>query len=154
MQTIELSHFIDKNVETVYKAVCDAESYPQYINSIISVRVLERSARTAVTAWTIEVDGIRLTWQERDEYSPENFTVRFQMAQGDMAHYEGEWSVQPAPGGAILGMKVSFDLGLPIISGMLQYLLTKKVESTCREIINGIQEIAGKETISLSDSVT
>ena len=145
MQSIELSCYIDKPVDVVYSLVSDMESYPQYMKNIISVRVLEKSIRTAVTTWTVEVDGVRLTWQENDDFFPEERVIRFRQIQGDMSHYEGEWSVQPAPGGAVLKIRVGFDLGLSMISGLLQYLLKKKVENTCREMLSGIQEMAGQE---------
>jgi len=154
MPSIELSRYIGKPVDLVYDLICDLENYPKYMKNIVSIQVLERSNQMAVTLWVVEVDGVRLTWQETDVFFPEEWTIRYRLTKGDMARYEGEWSLKPSIGGTILNYKVDFELGIPMISGLLQYLLVKKVENSCRDMLNGIKEIAEKDNMPFYKSTT
>lgn len=145
MPSIKLSQVINKPIDVVYDLVCDMESYPRYIKNILSVQVLERSPGKTVTFWVTEVDGMKLTWQEVDEFFPEKWMIRCHRVKGDLERYESEWSLQACHKGTMLYLTIDFDLGIPLFTGLFQYLLVKKVTDYCHDILTRFKEIAEKD---------
>lgn len=149
MPRLELSQTMCGSTDEVYDLVCDMESYPQYMKNVQSVKVLERSYRKTVTAWFTEVEGSRIRWTELDEFDPEEKIIRYRLIKGDLAKFEGQWSILPEGQGSKVLLTLEFDLGIPLFSKLFHYVLVKKVHDNCQEMLDAFKKMMedGKKNI-------
>lgn len=130
--------------EEAYRLIRDMERYPEFMPDVDSVEVLERKGNTTVTHWKTSVDGIHLEWQEFDVFDDENFYITYCQTAGDLRKFEGAWRVRPEEGGALVTLTVDFELGIPMIAGMVNPLLKKKIQENCANMLLAIEKELSK----------
>jgi uncharacterized membrane protein len=87
--------------EVVFRVVTDCELAPKMVSSLKSCRILERDpagrwdVREQVSKMTL-LPSVRNVF--RSDYDPPGY-VRFHRVDGDLKVYEGEWRIEPLPGG-------------------------------------------------------
>lgn len=148
MPQIETTLLIEQRPELVYELACDMESYPLYMENVRSVTVLERALHKTLTAWDTEIDGKSFRWLEQDEFFPEELVIRYRQTKGDLAKFQGQWTFQRAPEGTLVILTVDFDLGIPMLAGLFNLILEKKVRVNCQQMLKGIKDRAESERIS------
>ena len=58
----------DKNA--IYQVIQNMEDYPRFMESLVSVTVLERGKNYDISHWVSNVDGRKIVWTERDDFYP------------------------------------------------------------------------------------
>src|SRR5215204_4600739 len=82
----------------VWNLVCDLESYPKLMESVLSVGIVSEHAHPdgtveTVADWEIELKGSILRWRERDHRDPAARRVTYRQVSGDIARFQGFWQV-------------------------------------------------------------
>ena len=144
MPYVEVSLLVSAAREIIYPILKDMEKYPEFMKDLVSVRVLSRDNNTTITHWISNVDGRIIEWKEQDVFDDENMHIAYCQLEGDLKKMQGEWILQPFTEGTEIKLTVDFDLGIPMLSGLLNPILKSKVRSNGNNMLEAIRERLGK----------
>jgi uncharacterized membrane protein len=88
--------------EVVFGVISDCDLAPKMVSSLKSCRILERDP---AGRWDVREQVSKMTFLPsvrnvfRSDYEPPG-RVRFRRVDGDLKVYEGEWRIDPLPGGS------------------------------------------------------
>jgi len=126
--------------EVVYPILKDMEKYPEFMADLKSVEVIERGTNTTLTKWVSNVDGRIIKWTEIDTFDDENMHISYRQTEGDLKKFEGEWILTPVDGGTEIKLTVDFEFGIPMIAGLLNPILKKKVRENSVNMLQAIKD--------------
>src|SRR5207248_722166 len=100
MPRIEQSLTINAPVAEVYAIARDVESFPDIMDDLQSITVLERSAdgNRTVTEWVglVRQFAMKLKWQQEDVWDPVRHRDDFKAIKGDVDELSGYWQFTQA----------------------------------------------------------
>ena len=126
--------------EKIYAVIKEMTAYPRFMPNLVSVEMLEQGENTDLTHWVSDVDGRLIVWTERDKFYPEEFRITYAQTEGDLKKMEGAWTLQDVPEGVSVTLTVDFEFGIPMIAGMLNPLLKRKVRENCVNMLQAVQK--------------
>lgn len=133
MPTIELSLLVDAPVERVYSVARDVEAFPDIMEDLQSLTVLERSedGNRTLTAWVGLIREFKMTvkWTQEDRWDPATYRDDFQMLKGDMDSMSGYWQFTPEERQTRFDSVVNYEYNVPLIGPMIKALIKKKMEA-------------------------
>lgn len=129
----------------MYAIAKDMEAFPQFMPDVKSVKVLERGPNYTVTDWKVQIVGRQFQWQERDEFDDERYHIRYRQTGGDLKKFEGEWRFEETGDGVKITLTVDFDLGMPMLAGMINPILVKAVQMNSDKMLEAIKGRAEAE---------
>ncbi|MDD4601034.1 hypothetical protein SDC9_05911 [bioreactor metagenome] len=124
----------------VYPILKEMEKYPEFMNDLESVEVIERKNNTTLTKWVSNVDGRIIKWTELDTFDDEKMHISYKQTEGDLKRFEGEWILTPLEVGTEIKLTVDFEFGIPMISGLLNPILKKKVRENSMNMLQAIKD--------------
>lgn len=140
MPYVEVSLPVQADRECIYPILKDMEAYPSFMSDLVSVKVIERTADTTLTKWVSNVDGRIIQWTERDVFDDANMHIAYRQTEGDLKKFEGEWILTPIDGGTEIKLTVDFEFGIPMIAGLLNPILKKKVKANSENMLKAIKD--------------
>ncbi|MGI6262887.1 MAG: type II toxin-antitoxin system RatA family toxin [Succiniclasticum sp.] len=126
--------------QAIYDVIKDMVSYPKFMKNLESVEVLEQDGNTDLTHWVSNVDGRKIVWTERDVFYPEEFRITYSQTDGDLKKMEGAWEMETIPEGVRVSLSVDFEFGIPMIAGLLNPILVRKVKENCNAMLQAVKE--------------
>lgn len=126
--------------EKIYAVIKEMTAYPRFMPNLVSVEMLEQGENADLTHWVSDVDGRRIVWTERDKFYPEEFRITYAQTEGDLKKMEGAWTLKDVPEGVSVTLTVDFEFGIPMIAGMLNPLLKRKVRENCVNMLQAVQK--------------
>lgn len=139
MPYVEVAMPIACQPQEVYPFVKNMEKYPEFMQDLVSVEVLERAENSTITKWVSNVDGRIIKWTEKDVFDDENFHISYQQTTGDLKKFAGEWILTPISEGTEVKLTVDFEFGIPMIAGLLNPILKKKVRLNSENMLKAIK---------------
>ena len=139
-QTIEIA----APIETVYAVARNVEAFPQIMNDLKSLTVLERSednART-VTEWVGLIREFKMTvkWTQEDLWRDADYRDDFKMLHGDMDRMEGYWQFSASsPATTQFESVVDYEYDVPLIGPMVKNLIKKKMTDNLQSTMDAIK---------------
>lgn len=140
MPCVEVSISVNCTRDKIYPILKDMEKYPGFMADLVSVEVLERTATTTVSKWVSNVDGRVIKWTELDTFDDENMHISYSQIEGDLKKFAGEWLLTPTVDGTDVKLTVDFEFGIPMISGLLNPILKKKVRENSMNMLKAVKE--------------
>ena len=140
MPYVEVSLPVDCTPEKIYPILKNMEKYPEFMVDLKSVEVLERNGNTTVSRWVSNVDGRVIKWTELDTFDDEKMHITYQQIEGDLKRFAGEWILTPVANGTEIKLTVDFEFGIPMIAGLLNPILKKKVRTNSESMLKAIKE--------------
>jgi len=140
MPYVEVSLPVDCTPEKIYPILKNMEKYPEFMMDLKSVEVLERNGNTTVSRWVSNVDGRIIKWTELDTFDDEKMHITYQQIEGDLKRFAGEWILTPVENGTEIKLTVDFEFGIPMIAGLLNPILKKKVRTNSESMLKAIKE--------------
>ena len=125
--------------EQIYAVIRDMESYPRFMQSLVSVRVLERGEDFTVSHWVSDVDGRKIVWTERDQFYPQEYRIIYKQTEGDLKKMEGAWELAEDGEAVRVSLAVDFEFGIPMIAGLLNPLLVRKVRENSEAMLAAVK---------------
>lgn len=61
------------------------------------------------------------------------------MTEGDLAKFEGEWTITPVGSGARVRLTVDFELGIPMFASLLNPVATMMIRRNCEQMLAAIK---------------
>lgn len=134
--------------EKIYPILKDMEKYPEFMTDLVSVQVVERKENTTVSKWISNVDGKIIKWMELDTFDDSNLHISYKQIEGDLKKFSGEWILTPIQGGTEIKLTVDFEFGVPMIAGLLNPILKKKVKDNSINMLKAVKErMEGNSTV-------
>lgn len=140
MPYVEVALPVQCSREEIYPILKKMEQYPDFMEDLVSVTVIERNGNTTVTKWVSNVDGRIIKWTELDTFDDENLHIAYSQIEGDLKKMQGEWILTPVPEGTEIKLTVDFEFGIPMIAGLLNPILKKKVRLNSENMLKAIKE--------------
>ncbi len=140
MPYVEVEEFIRAGREAIYPILKDMEKYPQFMNDLVSVEVIERKENMTITKWESNVDGRTIKWTEQDVFDDENMHITYNQIDGDLKRFQGEWILTPVNDGTQIKLTVDFEFGIPMIAGLLNPILKKKVRENSQNMLAAVKD--------------
>lgn len=140
MPFVEVVISVDCNREKIYPILKNMEKYPEFMKDLVSVEILERTGHNTVSKWVSNVDGRVIKWTELDTFDDENMHIAYRQIEGDLKKFEGEWILTPLIEGTEIKLTVDFEFGIPMIAGLLNPILKKKVRDNSMNMLKAIKE--------------
>lgn len=126
--------------ERAYALAKDMESYPEFMKDVVYLKVLEREGDAQISEWHGRLQGRVLKWKERDVFDDALHTITYHQTEGDLKKFEGLWKFEPvAAGGTHVTLTCEFDLGIPMLSGLLDPVARLVVKKNCEDMLAGIK---------------
>ncbi|MGI6093448.1 MAG: cyclase [Veillonellaceae bacterium] len=139
MPYVEVTLPIKAKPDEVYPILKEMDKYPEFMDDLESVEIIERNANTTQTRWVSNVDGRVIKWIELDTFDDENMHITYRQIEGDLKKFEGEWILTPLENGTEIKLTVDFEFGIPMIAGLLNPILKKKVRENCMSMLQAIK---------------
>lgn len=140
MPYVETKTTIKGDSKKIYDIISDMAAYPSFMKDLVSVEILERGEGYTVSHWVSNVDGRKIVWTERDSYYPEALKITYAQTEGDLKKMEGSWQITPGEEGCEVVLAVDFEFGIPMIAGLLNPILKKKVRENSENMLKSIKE--------------
>ena len=126
--------------QKIYDIIKDMAAYPSFMKDLVSVEILERGDNYTVSHWVSNVDGRKIVWTERDTFYPDDLKITYAQTDGDLKKMEGQWIIQPQGEECEVSLVVDFEFGIPMIAGLLNPILKKKVRENSGNMLSAIKE--------------
>ena len=141
MPTVSAEVAIAAPVERVYALARDIEAFPDFMEDVQEVTILEQTADRQVSRWVgvIREFNRTITWTEEDFWDDEQHTCFFRQTEGDFTSYEGTWTFRPDDGGTLARLEVTYEYRVPLVGALIQGLLQKKVQRNCQSMLEAIK---------------
>lgn len=139
MQYLEIVACVPNRVNTeVYPILCDFESYPENSKAVRSVSIDALPDGQTMSVWEVNFrDGV-LRWTEKDFFNPLDGTINFELIEGDIAHFSGQWKVQPQDKGCRICFSANLDMGIPSLNHILEPIAEQTLSENIMGIIKGL----------------
>lgn len=140
MPYVETKTVIKGEGSKIYDIIKNMSAYPDFMKDLVSVEILERGDNYTVSHWVSNVDGRKIVWTERDTFYPEDLKITYCQTEGDLKKMEGQWTIVPYADGCEVTLSVDFEFGIPMIAGLLNPILKKKVRENSENMLTSIKE--------------
>jgi uncharacterized membrane protein len=143
---IELSYLIDAPVEKAYEVARDVESFPEIMDDLQSLTVLERSedGNRTVTEWVglVRQFSMKLKWQQEDIWDPVQHRDEFRALKGDVDEMSGYWQFTEENGQTRFESLVDYEINVPLVGPLVKNIIKKLMESNLDAQMRAIKERA------------
>jgi len=146
MPTVESHVRIEASVEKVYELARDIERFPEFMEDVAEVEILEQTAQRQVSRWVGVIKELnrKIRWTEEDFWDEEARTCQFSMLEGDFTSYGGTWKFQPQGEGCLAALVVEYEYNVPLIGPLIKNLLQKKMQQNCDSMLVALKAEAEK----------
>ncbi|MGQ0841392.1 type II toxin-antitoxin system RatA family toxin [Actinokineospora sp.] len=135
MPTVTTSHTSDDNPDEVWATLLDSESYASYMAEVREISVVEWEGDRRVSKWSVLLKGSELEWEEEEFIDHDRRRIDFRQIEGDLAYFTGYWQVTADERGTTAELHVEFDIGIPMMSEMLNPVAARALEDNSRAIL-------------------
>ncbi len=147
MATVESTIEIEAPVDEVYAIARDVERFPEFMDDVEDVEILEDEGERRVSHWVglIEEFNRTLEWTEEDFWDDEEHSCTFEMLEGDFTAYSGLWTFEESEHGTLAKLVVDYEYSVPLIGPLIKKLLHRKVQENCDNMLAAIKGQAEKD---------
>ncbi len=138
MPVVEVRHVVPAPIDMVYAVVSDQESYPKFMKTMESVKVLERGDDYTLTEWIARLQGARFRWVEKDVYHPSQYRIDYDQTEGDLKVFRGYWALTEVTEGTEVLFVTEFEFGIPMLSAMLNPVAKMALRSNSEAMLSAI----------------
>ncbi|MCX4745802.1 SRPBCC family protein [Kitasatospora sp. NBC_01287] len=142
MPRVEVDLRIAVPPEDAWAAVVDVLSYPDCMESVDSVEIVDqRDERHRTTAWSVRLKGSVLRWTEAELIDQQARRFDFEQVSGDLGEFTGHWAVRPAPpNGSTVSLHVDFDIGIPLLAEMLNPVAADALRESAAQMLAALEQ--------------
>ncbi|MCL6472187.1 MAG: SRPBCC family protein [Firmicutes bacterium] len=141
-ETIEMS--IDPS--KLFPIITDFEKYPEIMEDVKEVNILERGDGWTVSEWINEVDGRVIRWIEKDFIKPAENRIDFEQIEGDLKIMKGFWQLENHGSVTKVIFSIYFEFGIPMIAPLIHPLLAKKLRENMKQMLTDLKKRAEDKT--------
>ena len=136
---VESSIIVKQPKEVVYNLLKNMERFPEFMENVKQVTLLEGRGDRTVTEWKIDLDNTVIIWKQENIFDDRKMSIRFKVLEGDFGRYEGEWNLFGLLSGTEISLSAVVDWGMPRWERYAKDALGKKLKSFFVEILLSIK---------------
>ncbi len=141
MPKVETEITVKGSPDAIWEVISDMERYPEFMNDLIEVKVMERGENTTKTHWVGKAKNMTIEWDEEDFYYPDEYRIYYKANQGVFSKFEGEWNIEKISDEEVkVSLTVDFEIGVPMFRTLFGPLATKIIKDNCVSMLNAIKE--------------
>ena len=138
--TVDLADLAELDV---WPTLVNFERYPDLMEDVVRVQVLERSETSMVSSWEVLLNGSQFTWTERDTLTAPRL-IEFEQIDGDLEVWKGKWELLRDGDNLSAALTVDFDIGIPSLSEILDPIGERAIRANCRQMLDAIRQHASE----------
>lgn len=142
MAEVRVSHTTSADPERVWAALLDTEAYASYMDEVRDITIVEWEGNHRLSKWAVRLKGSELQWLESEYIDHENLKVTFEQREGDLAYFDGHWQVESLDGVTVATIYASFDIGIPMMSEMLNPVAARALSDNSKTILERVSDRA------------
>ncbi|MBI4431007.1 MAG: SRPBCC family protein [Candidatus Omnitrophica bacterium] len=136
--SIKLSKVLPDQKSRVFKLITEVEHFTHYMPNVKRCVVLEKTGNYTITQWNIELDQIPITWKEKVRVDPAGSSIYFNAIDGDLAKFDGTWTLKDHPQGTELCIEAEVDIGIPVVGQLVAPVLEEKIKKNFIMMLEGL----------------
>ena len=102
MPHIQQRVVLKADIDEVWDVLCDVSSFPQRVEPVHEVRILEKRSQWTISSWEVELRGSILKWVEREVRDEGARRVHFEQVEGDLECFQGWWGLEDLGDGRVV----------------------------------------------------
>ncbi|MDI6717110.1 MAG: aromatase/cyclase [Actinomycetota bacterium] len=134
-ETIEISGAPEK----LFPIISDFERYPDIMENVTAVNILEKGEGYTISEWITNVDGRVIRWVEKDYIKPLENRVDFELVKGDLKTFNGYWQLEESGDTTKVIFSIQFELGIPMFSAMVHPILARKLRENMKQMLSDMK---------------
>lgn len=151
MPRIEQSVTVDAPIEKVYRIAKQVEQFPDFMEDLQSLTLLERSESgdRTVTEWVGLIREFKMTvkWVQEDRWDDARYRDEFHFLRGDMDSMDGWWQFTPLDDRTTrFDSLVDYEYNVPLIGPMVKALIKKKMTANLQATMDAIKSRSEAKT--------
>ncbi len=140
---------INANQDTVFQVMLDLERFPEFMEDVKRITILEKDGNRKVSEWEAEIDGLVFKWQEEDIYYPQDYKLTYKLIKGDLDKFEGYWEIiRLSDNKSKLVLFLDFDLNIPTLKSLIMPTIKFKVKKNLALMLRAIKSRAESLTLA------
>ena len=144
MPTVETTAWIDAPIDAVYAVARDNQSFPEYMEDVESLEIVEREGDRVVSDWVgvVPTFGLRIRWRQEDVWDDEGRTCSFRQLKGDYDLFEGRWSLTEQDGGTRFDSTLNYEYSVPGLGALVKKVIHNIVVKNMEGVLGSIKQRA------------
>lgn len=111
----------------VFRRMLKLEDFPSYMPNVKESRMISKQGSKVKTRWSVEIDGLPMSWIEEEIMDMPHSTISFRAVEGDFEKFDGKWVLKPHPQGTEVEIEVLAKIGIPVIEQLISPILEEKI---------------------------
>mgnify|MGYP001806485378 CR=1 FL=1 len=152
MPTVDTSVWINAPLSQVYAIARDYRSFPEFMEDVESLVILEETGSRVVSEWVGRVPtfGLKVRWTQEDHWDEANHSSKFAQVKGDYDVMEGTWAFKEENGGTRFDSSLLYEYSVPglgpLVGRVIYGIVVKNMESVLGAIKSRAETQAGADS--------
>ena len=138
--SVQISKVLKVKRWQALRFITHTEEFPRFMPSVKEGTVLEKSAKGAVTCWSVEFDNIPFSWKQQEAFNLKKGEITFKAIEGDLEKFEGKWKLEKHPQGTQIHLEIHFSIGIPMIEKLIIGSLGELIKQNFKKMLDAIEE--------------
>lgn len=143
MPKVSSSIEIDGPIEKVYALAKNIEDFPEFMQDVESVKVIERSddGNRTVSEWVglVKEFKTKVRWTEEDIWDESARTCTFTLVKGDYSKYSGFWQFVDLGDKTRFDSDIEVEYDLPLVGALIKGIIAKKMKDNVDNMLSAIK---------------
>lgn len=130
------------DINELFRLISDVTLFPDFMEDVKSVEILEEGDGWKVSKWVNDVDGRVIKWTEKDFILPDDFRINFELVEGDLKSYSGFWQLadkEDEPGVIDITFAIDFEFGMPVIAALIHPILARVLRTNMKQMLLAVK---------------
>ncbi len=142
MPTVRSSVWINAPLDRVYAIAKDNASFPQFMNDLESLTVVENDGNRVVSDFVgiVSAFNVKVRWRQEDLWDDVTHVCTFKQLSGDYDSMDGTWSFIEDGDGTRFESLMNYDYSIPglgpLVGKVIQGLVSKNLDDILEAIKN------------------
>ena len=145
MPTIDSTVLINAPLERVYAIAQDNRSFPDFMDDVKSLTVLEEDGPRIVSEWhgVIPAFGLKIKWTQEDLWDHDKHRCAFTQIKGDYDAMAGYWEFRAeADGVTRFDSHVEYEYNVPALGALVKKVVHNLATKNVEGLLNAIKKRA------------
>lgn len=136
MPDVEVSQVMNAPVQRVWEVLNDVGAYPQLMEHVRSLEVVEHGPTHRLVSWEVDIKGCVMRWLEREEMDAARYRIDYRAIEGDLEEFSGYWQLEAlSETTSRATLFVRFDIGIPMLSEMLDPVAVRALKENSEKML-------------------
>ncbi|MBX3118418.1 MAG: SRPBCC family protein [Fimbriimonadaceae bacterium] len=146
MPTVETTVWINAPLEHVYEIAKDNASFPEFMDDLVSLTVIEQEGNRVVSEWVgiIKQFRVKVRWTQEDIWDDAAHTCTSKQVKGDYDQLDAFWEFKEENNGTRFNSTVNYEYNVPTLGILVKKVIHGIVVKNLDNTLNAIKDRAEK----------